>query len=80
MVKVRINCPECNKRGYIEVRENIINDCQRGVTDINISAHLVCKHSFIAYIDKCFIMRDAFITDFTVELPEIDMNKQSSKT
>ena len=85
MVKVEITCPVCSKYGIIEVEENIIAQSKRGVAAVNVSTNLVCEHSFIAYIDKNFYVRDAFITDFTVELPEmdtvqqIDMNKIPSK-
>jgi len=75
MVKVRIFCPECNKKGYVEVRDNLMEDCKRGVSAVNIESQSICNHSFIVYIDKQFIMRDAFSTDFTVELPEINLSE-----
>ena len=78
MVKVRIHCPQCNKKGYIEVRDNLMEDCKRGVTAVNIESQAICNHSFIAYIDTQFTMRDAFSTDFTVELPEINFCEDSN--
>ena len=76
MVKVEITCPVCKKYGVIEVEENIVAQSKRGVAAVNVSTNLVCEHSFIAYIDKNFYVRDAFITDFTVELPEMDTTQQ----
>ena len=71
MIKVQIYCPECSKMGFIEVEENIIQESSRGITAVNVAEYLVCKHSFIVYIDKNFCVRDSFITDFTIELPSI---------
>ena len=76
MVKVKINCPVCSKYGIIEVEENIIINSKRGVAAVNVSSDLVCEHSFIAYIDKNFNVRDSFISDFTVDLPEMDTVQQ----
>ena len=78
MARVRIDCPTCGRHGFIEVEENIVKDSERGVTAVNVANHLVCEHSFIAYIDKNFNLRDAFVTDFKVELPEININRQYS--
>lgn len=85
MVKVEISCPVCSKFGIIEVEENIVANSKKGIAAVKISTDLVCEHSFIAYIDKNFHVRDSFISDFTVELPEmettqkIDMDKVPSK-
>lgn len=76
MVKVEISCPVCSKYGIIEVEENIVAQSKKGVAAVNVSGNLVCEHSFIAYIDKNFQVRDAFITDFIVELPEMDTTQQ----
>ncbi|MFX1273788.1 MAG: hypothetical protein ACFFBP_10055 [Promethearchaeota archaeon] len=72
MVKVKINCPSCAKFGMIEVEENIIKNSKRGVAAVNVTQDLICEHSFIAYIDRNFQLRDCFISDFTVELPEME--------
>ena len=73
MVKVQIQCPACKEQGFVEVRENIVSGSEKGITAINVAAHLVCKHSFIAYIDRNFVVRDCFVTDFTIQTPEIEM-------
>ncbi|MFX0186269.1 MAG: hypothetical protein ACFE8A_00885 [Candidatus Hodarchaeota archaeon] len=75
MVKVEIHCPECTKKGKLEVEENLIIQSKRGVSAINVAEDLICKHSFIAYIDKNFNVRDCFITDFTIELPQIEIEQ-----
>ena len=72
---ILINCPVCNKRGKISVEENIIIKSARGVTAINVAPDLVCGHSFVAYIDRNLAVRDSFVCDFKVELPEISIQK-----
>ena len=52
--------------------ENIINQSSRGITAINISRFPPCKHSFIAYLDKNLSVRDCFVMDFQIELPEME--------
>ena len=79
MVKVEIRCPECSKIGKLEVEENLIIQSKRGVSAINVTEDLICNHSFIAYIDKDFNVRDCFITDFTIELPQIETEKVEEK-
>ncbi len=71
MSKVRIDCPSCKKFSKIEVSFDAIKDARRGVLAVNISADIICQHSFIAYIDKELNVRDYFISDFKIELPEI---------
>lgn len=72
MVKVEIRCPSCNKRGYIELEEEIINQSSRGVTAINVAKDQICSHSFVAYVDKNLDVRDCFLTDFQIELPTME--------
>ncbi|GAH18324.1 unnamed protein product, partial [marine sediment metagenome] len=64
-----------SKIGKLEVEENIIKQSKRGIAAINVSEDFLCKHSFIAYIDKGFNVRDCFITDFKVELPRIELEQ-----
>ncbi|MFW9899112.1 MAG: hypothetical protein ACFFDO_07615 [Candidatus Thorarchaeota archaeon] len=75
MVNVEIRCPECSKIGKLEVEENLIIQSKRGVSAINVAEDLICNHSFIAYIDKNLNVRDCFITDFTIELPQIEVEQ-----
>ncbi len=76
MVKVEIRCPACSKRGNIEVAEDVINQSSRGVTAVNIADGQICSHTFIAYIDKNLAVRDCFITDFQIELPQIEAERK----
>jgi hypothetical protein len=56
--------------GNIELSEERMQNVTRGLLAINISPNTVCEHSFIAYIDKNLVVRDCFMTDFTIEIPE----------
>lgn len=42
----------------------------RGVFAVNVSEGIICEHSFVTYIDKNLTVRDTFIADFQLELPE----------
>ena len=77
MVKVRIKCPDCDGVGHIEVDKTLILENSRGITAINVAENLICEHSFVAYIDTHFKMRDSFIADFKVQLPEIKIDVAS---
>jgi len=72
MVKIKIHCPACSKAGMIEVDKEIINKSSRGVTAINVAQDQICSHSFVAYIDKNLAVRDCFMTDFQIELPQME--------
>ena len=72
MVKIEIRCPICDTIGYISVPQEIVDKSARGLVTINIGKKL-CEHSFIAYLDKNYNVRDCFITDFQIEIPEMDL-------
>ena len=76
MAKVQIICPSCSKQGYIEIMEETIKNVTRGLLAVNIASHTICEHIFIAYIDKNLNVRDYFIADFQVEIPEIVPKKK----
>ncbi|MFX1258196.1 MAG: hypothetical protein ACFFAN_10075 [Promethearchaeota archaeon] len=73
MVEIKIHCPLCFKSGNIEIEENIISKSERGISAINVAEHLICPHSFVAYVDKNLVVRDCFVTDFKIQLPEIEV-------
>ncbi|MFX1274782.1 MAG: hypothetical protein ACFFBP_10930 [Promethearchaeota archaeon] len=79
MVTIKIQCPSCFKKGSIEVEENLVKNSKRGITALNVAEDLVCEHSFVAYIDKNMKVRDSFIADFTIELPQIKMEEPSEE-
>ena len=47
----------------------------RGVFAVNVSDGITCEHSFVVYIDKNLTVRDSFIADFQLELPEITTSR-----
>ena len=71
MKKIEVRCPSCASIGFIEVSEGDVEKAKRGVFAVNVSEGFICEHSFVAYIDRNFIVRDTFITDFQLELPDI---------
>ncbi|MFX1257708.1 MAG: hypothetical protein ACFFAN_07615 [Promethearchaeota archaeon] len=71
MEKVKIVCPSCSKNGIIEISPDALKNSLRGLLAVNIAKGIICEHSFIAYIDKNLNVRDYFIADFQIELPEI---------
>jgi len=56
-------------KGKIEIEDGLIEKVKRGLLAVNISAQ-ICKHSFIAYVDKNLKVRDYFTADFEITLPE----------
>ena len=69
MAKLQIHCPSCSKNNFIEVSDDEIKKTSRGLFAVNITEGIVCEHSFVAYIDKNFVVRDTFKADFQIELP-----------
>jgi hypothetical protein len=71
MKKLEVRCPSCSNRGNIEISEEEVDKAARGVFAVNISEGITCEHSFVVYIDIYLTVRDTFIADFQLELPEI---------
>ncbi len=71
MKKIEVRCPSCTGIGFIEVSEEEVEKAKRGVFAVNVSEGFICEHSFVAYIDKNFSVRDTFMADFQLELPDI---------
>ena len=76
MKKVQIRCPSCSKIGTIEILEDAMKSAPRGLLAVNIAKDILCPHNFIAYIDKNLNVRDYFISDFSIELPEITQEEK----
>jgi len=70
-VPVLLTCPSCGAKGQINFDKKLITNSDRGITAINIVENLICIHSFVAYIDNNYTLRDSFICDFKVELPQV---------
>lgn len=69
--RILIKCPSCSKTGYIEASEVLTSKFDRGVTTIHILNNQICPHSFMVYIDKNLKLRNSFLTDFQVDLPQM---------
>jgi hypothetical protein len=72
MKKLEVRCPSCSKRGYIEVSEQEVEKAARGVFAVNVMEGVACEHSFVAYIDKNLAVRDTFMADFQLEIPDAE--------
>ena len=70
-----IKCPKCGKKGMIDVLEDKIKSSLRGILAVNIAREAICSHTFIVYIDKNCNIRDYFITDFQIKIPETSMKE-----
>ncbi|MFX1492849.1 MAG: hypothetical protein ACFFBZ_01060 [Promethearchaeota archaeon] len=70
MAKLQVRCPTCSKNNFIEVSDDEVKKATRGLFTVNIEEGIVCEHSFVAYVDKNFVVRDTFKADFQIELPE----------
>lgn len=71
MASIKIQCPSCGKKGDFEILEEKIKNVARGLLAVNIAENTICEHSFIAYVDRNFTIRDYFMADFQLEIPEI---------
>ena len=69
-MNAEVRCPSCSKRGKVEITPETINGMTRGVIAVYLEKDRICSHSFIAYIDKNLDVRDCFIVDFQLSLPQ----------
>lgn len=74
-MKIEVRCPACSKRGMLEVSEEDVKKAAKGLFAVNIDK-IFCSHSFVAYVDKNFSIRDCYITDFQIGLPEAIPDKK----
>ena len=70
MVKVLVRCPSCSKQGRIELAEDSAKEAQKGLLAVNVAENMICPHSFVAYLDKNLQVRNYFIADFEIQIPE----------
>ncbi|MBY9007954.1 MAG: hypothetical protein KGD63_14530 [Candidatus Lokiarchaeota archaeon] len=75
-MKVEVRCPSCEKIGFINMSNNEFTDVNRGLLAINITEKIICNHSFIIYVDKNLIVRDCFIADFHIKIPELESSEE----
>ena len=76
MSRIQVFCPTCGNKGDIEVSEEALVNVTRGLLALNIAKDSICTHAFIAYIDKNLKVRDYFMTDFQIEVPEIETDNK----
>ena len=75
MPDIEVRCPSCLKKGKIEITDDSIKSISRGLLAVNVAPTTVCPHSFIAYVDKNLKIRDYFMVDFQIELPETKLDE-----
>ncbi|MHA1255884.1 MAG: hypothetical protein ACTSPS_09840, partial [Promethearchaeota archaeon] len=66
------------KQGIIDVSLDVLKGATKGLLAINISPDIICPHSFVAYLDKNLKIRDYFMADFKIQLPEISSMEKVS--
>jgi len=59
----------------IEISKEDVKKAAKGLFAVNIDK-TICSHSFIAYVDKNLAIRDCYIADFQIELPEVLPDKK----
>ncbi|MBD3340128.1 MAG: hypothetical protein GF353_13525 [Candidatus Lokiarchaeota archaeon] len=64
--------------GYIDFDKKLCNQSESGVTAVNVEKS-ICEHSFVVYLDNNMEVRDCFITDFLLELPEIEPKRKDTE-
>ena len=75
MAIIQLTCPSCKRKGNVEISDDAIKNVSRGLLAVNVASEIVCDHTFIAYVDKNLTVRDYFIADFQIEIPELDSIK-----
>jgi len=70
---ISVKCPKCSKKGNFTIEANKISQRPNGITSILIKNDIICSHSIVIYVDRNAMVRDCFLADFTVKLPEIDL-------
>jgi len=70
-MKIEIRCPSCSKKGEIEISEDDIKNSKRGLLAVNIRSGTFCEHTYIVYIDQNCKVRDCFLTDYEIEIPDL---------
>jgi hypothetical protein len=69
MAKIDIRCPVCSEWKKLDIPDDAVDESTKGLLTINVTAGMICEHSFIVYVDKNLIVRDCFVADFKIEVP-----------
>ncbi|MFX1575036.1 MAG: hypothetical protein ACFFB0_20045 [Promethearchaeota archaeon] len=80
MAKIDVRCPICSKWDKIEIADNVTKNVTKGLLALNITAGMICEHSFIVYVDKNLIVRDTFIADFKIETTETSIAQEAEES
>lgn len=75
MAKIEVRCPVCSNWDNIEISDDATKSVAKGLLAVNITAGMICEHTFIAYVDKNLIVRDCLIADFKIEAPEVSTSE-----
>lgn len=75
MAKIEVRCPVCSNWDNIEISDDATKNVAKGLLAVNITAGMICEHTFIAYVDKNLIVRDCLIADFKIEAPEVSTSE-----
>lgn len=70
ITQTEVRCPVCAKKGFIDVDLDELKKVERGLMAINVAAHSICDHTFIAYVDKNLNIRDCYTADFQISVPQ----------
>ena len=70
MAKIDVRCPICSEWKNIEIPDDVTKNSKKGLLTINITSGMICEHSFIVYLDKNLVVRDCFVADFKIEVPD----------
>jgi len=70
MAKIDVRCPVCSEWKNIEIPDDVTKNSKKGLLTINITSGMICEHSFIVYLDKNLVVRDCFVADFKIEVPD----------
>lgn len=75
MAKIEVRCPVCSNWDNIEISDDATKNVAKGLLAVNITAGMICEHTFIAYVDKNLIVRDCLIADFKIEAPKVSTSE-----
>jgi len=78
MAKIDVRCPVCSSWQKIDVSEDMTKNVKKGLLAINITAGMICEHSFICYVDKNLSVRDSLVADFKIEVLDSTDKEETS--
>ena len=76
MISLDIRCPRCSRKRLLTINKEEVKVKTSGLVSIKIDKNFTCEHSYVAYIDQHYIIRDYFDFDYSLELPEMISEKE----